>query len=58
MRNTIAILESKQINIKKLNDKIQSFTNNIAKTVGFIEELGNDKDEIQKNIANAESLLS
>ena len=55
LRNTIAILESKQVNIKKLNDKIQSFTNNIAKTVGFIEELGNDKDEIQNKIAAAES---
>ncbi|MBK7631445.1 MAG: chromosome segregation protein SMC [Ignavibacteriales bacterium] len=55
LRNTIAILESKQVNIKKLNDKIQSLTNNIAKTVGFIEELGIDKDNIQKKIAEAES---
>ena len=55
LRNTIAILESKQVNIKKLNDKIQSLTNNIAKTVGFIEELANDKDEIQKKIAHAET---
>jgi chromosome segregation protein len=56
LRNTVAILESKLVNIKKLNDKIQSLTNNIAKTVGFIEELGNDKEEIQKKIGNAESL--
>jgi len=56
LRNTVAILESKQVNIKKLNEKIQSLTNNIAKTVGFIEELSNDKDEIQKKIADAESL--
>ena len=56
LRNTIAILESKQINIKKLNEKIQILTNNIAKTVGFIEELGNDRDEIKKKIADAESL--
>jgi chromosome segregation protein len=56
LRNTIAILESKQINIKKLNQKIQSLTNNIAKTVGFIEELGNEKDEIKNKIAAAESL--
>ncbi len=55
LHNTIAILESKQVNIKKLNGKILSLTNNIAKTVGFIEELGNDKDEIQKKIAEAES---
>ncbi|MCK7516358.1 MAG: hypothetical protein MZV64_00825 [Ignavibacteriales bacterium] len=36
--------------------KFRSLTNNIAKTVGFIEELGNDKDEIQKKIDDAESL--
>lgn len=54
LRNTIAILESKQVNIKKLNDKIQALTNNIAKTVGFIEELGNDKEQIQKKITEAE----
>lgn len=55
LRNTIAILESKQVNIKKLNDKIQSLTNNIAKTVGFIEELGSDKREIQQRITEAEA---
>ncbi|HCY74297.1 MAG TPA: chromosome segregation protein SMC [Ignavibacteriales bacterium] len=55
LRNTAAILESKQVNIKKLNDKIQTLTNNIAKTVGYIEELVNDKTEIQKKIADAES---
>ncbi|MDY0083607.1 MAG: chromosome segregation protein SMC, partial [Ignavibacteriaceae bacterium] len=54
LRNTIAILESKQVNIKKLNDKIQVLTNTIAKTVGFVEELGNEKDEIQEKISNAE----
>ncbi len=56
LRNTIAILESKQVNIKKLNQKIQSLTNNIAKTVGFIEELVNEKDDIKNKIAAAESL--
>ncbi|MFZ1519128.1 MAG: chromosome segregation protein SMC [Ignavibacteriaceae bacterium] len=55
LRNTIAILESKHVSIKKLNDRIQSLTNNIAKTVGFIEELLNDKEEIQKNISEAEA---
>lgn len=55
LRNTVAILESKQVNIKKLNDKIQALTNNIAKTVGYIEELVNDKTEIQTKIADAES---
>jgi len=55
LRNTIALLEAKQNNIIKLNDKIQSLTNNIAKTVGYIEELGNDKEAIQKKVADAES---
>lgn len=54
LRNTIAILESKQVNIKKLNDKIQALTNTIAKTVGFIEELRNEKEEIQQKISQAE----
>jgi chromosome segregation protein len=56
LSNTIVLLESKQKNIIKLNDKIQSLTNNIAKTVGYIEELGNDKEEIQKKVAEAESI--
>ncbi len=55
LKNTEAVLESKQRIISKLNEKILSLTNNIAKTVGFIEELGNDKDEIQNKIAEAES---
>lgn len=55
LSNTEAVLESKKEIIGKLNERILVLTNNIAKTVGFIEELGNDKDEIQKKIAKAES---
>ncbi len=55
LSNTEAVLESKKEIIGKLNERILVLTNNIAKTVGFIEELGNDKDEIQKKIAEAES---
>lgn len=55
LKNTEAALTSKQDVIGKLNGRILSITNNIAKTVGFIEELGNDKFEIQKKIAEAES---
>lgn len=57
LRNTIAILESKQVSIKKLNDRIQSLTNNIAKTVGFIEELVNDKDAIQKILLRLKKII-
>lgn len=55
LKNTEAALASKQDIINKLNERILAITNNIAKTVGFIEELGNDKYEIQKKIAEAES---
>lgn len=55
LKNTHVILESKKEIIKKLNDKILALTNNVAKTVGYIEELGNDKEEIQKKIADAEA---
>ena len=56
LKNTEAILEAKKENINRLNEKILSLTNTIAKTVGFIEELGNEKDEIQKKIRDADSL--
>ena len=55
LKNTESILESKKESIQKLNEKIQTLTNNIAKTVGYIEELGNDKNEIQAKINEAES---
>lgn len=55
LKNTEAALESKKEIISKLNEKILMLTNNIAKTVGFVEELANDKEEIQKKIAEAES---
>jgi chromosome segregation protein len=58
LKNSEAVLESKKEIINKLNERILSLTNNVAKTVGFIEELGNDKDEIQTNIANAEAEYS
>ena len=55
LKNTETVLESKKEIIRKLNEKILTLTNNIAKTVGFIEELGNDKEEIQKKVADAEA---
>jgi chromosome segregation protein len=55
LKNTESILEAKKEYINRLNEKILSLTNTIAKTVGFIEELGNEKDEIQKKIRVADS---
>jgi chromosome segregation protein len=44
---------SKNEAIARLNQKIQSLTGNIAKTVGFLEELEQDKAESEKKIAEA-----
>ncbi len=49
-------LEARNQAISKLNDKIQSLTNNIAKTVGFLEELEREKQDTEKNLAEAESV--
>ncbi|MCL6494282.1 MAG: chromosome segregation protein SMC [Ignavibacterium sp.] len=42
--------------IEKLNEKIQNIANTIAKTVGFVEELGIERDETKKKIDEAEQL--
>lgn len=42
--------------IEKLNEKIQNISNTIAKTVGFVEELGIERDEIKRKIDEAEQL--
>lgn len=44
--------------IQKLNEKIQSITNNIAKTVGFLEELQNEKDVADKKFKDSEKEYS
>lgn len=40
-------------NIEKLNQKIQNITNRIAKTVGFVEELNNEKTDAEKKLSEA-----
>lgn len=44
--------------IGKLTDRIQALTNNIAKTVGFIEELEQEKEAAELKLANAETLYA
>ncbi len=44
--------------INKLNEKIQSITNNIAKTVGFIEELQNEKEVVDRKLVSSEKEYS
>ncbi len=51
-------LESKNKAISKVNDRIQSLTNNIAKTVGFIEELNTEKSEIENKLTEAEEIYT
>ena len=48
-------LASKNVAIGKLNDKILSLTNNIAKTVGYLEELNQEKEETEKKLQEAEA---
>ena len=51
-------LMSQNNTISRLSEKIQSLTGNIAKTVGYIEELEEDKDETGGKIAEAEKLYT
>lgn len=46
-------LDSHSSNIEKLNTKIQNITTRIAKTVGFIEELNNEKSDAEKKLSDA-----
>lgn len=43
--------------IEKLKEKIRNISNTIAKTVGFVEELGIERDETKKKIEEAEQLF-
>ncbi len=56
LSNVEKSLEAKNISIGKLNDKIQSLTCNIAKTVGYLEELGQEKNDIENKLKEAESI--
>ena len=58
LANIIKSLQAKNDSIEKLNDKIQALTNNIAKTVGYLEELGQEKKQTSNSLLEAESLFS
>jgi len=51
-------LEAKNVSINKLNQKILSLTNNIAKTVGYLGELDQEKIEAEQKLAEAEAIYS
>ncbi len=45
-------------NLNSLNDKIQITTNTIAKTVGYLDDLGNEKSEIELKLKESEAHYS
>ncbi len=51
-------LETRNLAINKLNQRIQSLTGNIAKIVGFIEELGSEKTELETKLAKSEEVYA
>lgn len=60
--NELSILEKtlddKNLAINKLNQKILSFTGNIAKTVGFIEDLSQEKQQLEQKLTESEEIYS
>ena len=52
--NIEKVLEEKNNAIHSLNDKILQLTNDVAKTVGYIENLKDEKNEVSKRLAEAE----
>ncbi len=56
--NIVNSLEAKNNEIRKLNDKIQGLTNNIAKTVGYLEELGRERIDTSNKLSEAETLYA
>lgn len=57
LKNVEKSLSDFYIRIEKLNEKIQNISNTIAKTVGFVEELGIERDETKRKIEEAEQLF-
>jgi chromosome segregation protein len=51
-------LASANESIESLNARIQSITNNIAKTVGYLEELANEKQAAEKKLYESEKLYA
>lgn len=58
LKNTEQLLSDKKSQISKLDSKIISITNTIAKTVGYIEELSNERDDTKIKIEEAETLYT
>lgn len=58
LKNTAQNFSYKKTQIEKLDKKINNITNTIAKTVGYIEELSNERDDSKRKIEEAETLYT
>lgn len=56
--NITNALEGKNNQITRLNNKILQLTNDVAKTVGFIENLNEEKESVAKKISESEEKYS
>jgi chromosome segregation protein len=56
LSNIEKALNEKNRVIARQNEKIQQLTGNIAKTVGYIEELNQEKNETELKLAEAEKI--
>ncbi|MCK5456861.1 MAG: chromosome segregation protein SMC, partial [Melioribacteraceae bacterium] len=55
INNAKELTEKSDIEIQKLNSFIQDTTSNVAKTVGYLEELTQEKEDVEVNIAESDA---
>ncbi len=55
INNNKELTEKSDIEIQKLNKFIQDTTSNIAKTVGYLEELTQEREDVEKKIAETDA---
>ncbi|VAX29664.1 Chromosome partition protein smc [hydrothermal vent metagenome] len=55
INNTKDLTEKSDIEIQKLNKFIQDTTSNIAKTVGYLEELTQEREDVERKIAESDA---
>lgn len=58
LSNTTAGLERANREISILNERIQNLTGNMAKTVGYLEDLQQDKTDVEKKLSEAEEMYA
>lgn len=58
LKNIEKSLKTTNAAIERINEKIQALTTNIAKTVGYLEDLSQEKSETEDKLQEAEELYS